>query len=1235
MMSQEETSMNEAVDVKSSSEAGNDSLPACQELESIRTHITETQYSDLEPLQANELSESQRDTVIEPLLNGSEHARTTFNKPGHARFGMPSQSPGTASTRAPRYVGRVNVSEVEPPMFSFAQAPKPTADYGRRIKPNNVHMSGHVEVSSAALEALSNHPIVDRHTNLPQPKLPEGFSEPVVSQQISSITKELPNHDLDAKIPEQKILYSNENGSKAQQKNSIDGSVHKEIIKTIVCSEVQEIEDRVHNIFPLPQASSEMLPSRRTQIPDCDQGVRGQDLLGDQTEKPPLPAIACLVATRSHPVKPDALKGISDNKPKVVKHRRKPRNSRPLHDQDTPAKRPLSESMPTEEDLLQILLYRNQQEKKSRDVAKAVQQAREAELQNIKQAYELLRSQMEDVSKREKTQQAELAKYEKVLPGWKIKARKLEDYLKGLTNDHHTLRDDAQAIQRQQFLLQTDKANIVTDVKEACSAIGLHTTGSTKILSETRHHIDLLNQRHDAQALRAQEVAKLLEAEQERNQRLEQEVSKISLNQQRMTELLHTQRLELMEKLNEILTTSSAVVVSKPSDDQACTRNMLDQCIKVLQEFKTTEHVEPDHVERLDASIKGYAEHLNTGLQRLAETSQSACHKQLKLNGQIQKQLDVLKTCIKTEQGLSEQILDLREIKATMKERMHASETSLAEARQTIIGLQGKQQHLNTEISTLRAETRLLQARPIHDPATIDHVRKIESRNTDLETTLVRKDEELSEREHQVQRLDEEAIAKQKLIDGLISQIDEAKVAIRVLEKQKAGCEKQADIKYEGLKSQLLEAANAERSILTNANSIKMEKLQRQKNTADTRAAKMEEEVGRLRAGKDTESKRHGELQKELGSLNVQIQSKNQELREFEEKFRTTKENLLAQIQKSKDERLRLDRHIVETDILLAANISESQSKNEENLLRINVACRAYNNQADTQIDIDNGIDFLIRMLMQAKEPPRTPALDEPSSQGATQQPVPSGGLRKESIVVCKEGPNGLLHDGSTLTSQRRRDGPTDTFVTHRSRDEVVFQESQSQETTICRNLTTTRFRGNHEGNSRSSLRTPTHRLEDLLKSPLLASIARTHNQSILSSPHWSSAELLPPTPIPSLKGPTNRNQLALKSQRRPMSSIDTATTGVEAQSTRALYDGKPHQPSVPPRKFKRSAADFGMTPRVAPAKRRTSGIETMGLGPIIPDSQSPSKIPANNKGRKSRRQVSLDKYAVRFHEVR
>ena len=382
-------------------------------------------------------------------------------------------------------------------------------------------------------------------------------------------------------------------------------------------------------------------------------------------------------------------------------------------------------------------------------------------------------------------------------------------------------------------------------------------------------------------------------------------------------------------------------------------------------------------------------------------------------------------------------------------------------------------------------------------------------------------------------------------------------------------------------------------------------------------------------------SKRLGELQKELCSLQTQIQSRSKALHDLDERFQAMEEKLLAQIQKHKEDKLKLDHHIVETNTRLAVSLSEAKSRDEKNLSRINAACRKYNPIASVQNDFDLALDTIIQLLTEPKEPPRTPLLKGISSQGISsrgivQQLVSSNRLRERIPVASEDELSGQKLDEFTFTSQSRQNGPLDLRTSRQSQSEVVVQESQIQKSTVYNSFTTTKSSRATEPNKRISLHTLTKESENPLETSLFDDIDQAHCQSFVPSPRWDSAELSPPTPIPFSIRAGNHSQLASTTGSQPTIFARTIT-GLEDQSVGAAYGPTTAQKArVLSHKIKRSAADFGMTPRAIPAKRRISGLETQGLGPIIPDSQSPSKsmrTQADNKARKSRRQTQLGMY--------
>ena len=214
----------------------------------------------------------------------------------------------------------------------------------------------------------------------------------------------------------------------------------------------------------------------------------------------------------------------------------------------------------------------------------------------------------------------------------------------------------------------------------------------------------------------------------------------------------------------------------------------------------------------------------------------------------MQKQLEELTTTIKGEHRFSEQLIDLHEVKATLKERAQAGEAALTEARQMVIGLQGREQLLIQEVAGLRAEVSALLERPKENPEANARLRQTEALNTEMQAEIARLLSETSMYAEKLNQGSETITGLQDQMSGLESQLVAVKGANVLLEKQKSGCEAQAQAKYENLKTQLLEATNAERAILTEELSKISQQMQRKKEAAENKAKSLDEELGMLKA---------------------------------------------------------------------------------------------------------------------------------------------------------------------------------------------------------------------------------------------------------------------------------------------------------------------------------------------------------------------------------------------------
>ena len=105
-------------------------------------------------------------------------------------------------------------------------------------------------------------------------------------------------------------------------------------------------------------------------------------------------------------------------------------------------------------------------------------------------------------------------------------------------------------------------------------------------------------------------------------------------------------------------------------------------------------------------------------------------------------QLTALSDSINTEHTLSEQINDLREIRATLKEQLHGTDTELQKARLELIRLQEKDSDQVSKIANLEYASNNRQ--PVEDFQTIFRIQELDGLNKDLQKDITAKDMENS-----------------------------------------------------------------------------------------------------------------------------------------------------------------------------------------------------------------------------------------------------------------------------------------------------------------------------------------------------------------------------------------------------------------------------------------------------------------------------------------------------------
>ncbi len=263
---------------------------------------------------------------------------------------------------------------------------------------------------------------------------------------------------------------------------------------------------------------------------------------------------------------------------RVTKTRRRKQSSIPIRGPHH------SHNSPTEEDLLNVLLYKRKQAALEREKIEEIQQAKDAELQRSIEAANELYAQLQDVSQRCSDKEAELSKIKACKPGWENKLKKLSDYVKGLTNDHNKLRDDAKLIREQQTSVLQDKNDLFGTLREVYQVTLEGNARSNQAVIDSRHDLEMLEQQMQHLQIKLREEETLLVSERLRSNHLEEQISAFQTGRVDLQNLFAEHREAITQKICDSLNAvfeHIQVTSSRASKDDM--RPILERCLTLIE----------------------------------------------------------------------------------------------------------------------------------------------------------------------------------------------------------------------------------------------------------------------------------------------------------------------------------------------------------------------------------------------------------------------------------------------------------------------------------------------------------------------------------------------------------------------------------------------------------------------------------------------------------------------------
>lgn len=239
----------------------------------------------------------------------------------------------------------------------------------------------------------------------------------------------------------------------------------------------------------------------------------------------------------------------------------------------------------------------------------------------------------------------------------------------------------------------------------------------------------------------------------------------------------------------------------------------------------------------------------------------------------MQDQLCTFGGNLSSEHALSEQISDLREVRATVRERLHATETSLAEARNEVAALQFNNQEQSRRIVTLETIATRAQSQPAETPQTLLRIQELESQNRNLESEIVTLRKEAADISSQFQQSSTDAREVNERLAATQEELEAANRRTVRLQEEKSTSERQAVFEQEQLRKELSTTANMQLEYMKDEHMETIQQVRLEKFSAEEKLKNVTKQLNALKVENQKSEKEVGSLKEALSRKEAAIGS--------------------------------------------------------------------------------------------------------------------------------------------------------------------------------------------------------------------------------------------------------------------------------------------------------------------------------------------------------------------------
>ncbi|KAI4170689.1 MAG: hypothetical protein LQ343_004787 [Gyalolechia ehrenbergii] len=527
---------------------------------------------------------------------------------------------------------------------------------------------------------------------------------------------------------------------------------------------------------------------------------------------------------------------------KVRKRPQRPRNkSSSLSDIADTGSKDNSDIDP--EELLKALKIHYQYQKQQRHQTRAREQGRDRDIQDLQTISQALHEQLQETEARVAGQEQELTKYRRLVPQCKDRLTKLGNFLRGLSNDHTRLRDIGDTIETEQKSLRAQKDSMDNMLKDTVRAMEDERVRYRERILEHRQVAKMLEQALNTRSLDLLNENSRLRAEQGRNATLQEHLVESTSRYEDLAAKLVQDGRALGSKIGDLRGLFQATACNSQPVDQVHLNKKLDECLRLLKDSPHGQFGTPDIVEKLDLSNKEYAASLSQLISACGNSAEATTQLGSQLKIQLEAKFEKLISIIETGHPLREQIMDLREMRATVAEQLKATEASLVKSRLRVAASENKEQMHLQKISTLEAVINTLRNQPPESPLSALRLHEAEKQSAQFRDQLSICQSQLEIMKADVDTKCHEASDLHGLLESAKADLAEQKAKTEIIISEKQAIQHQAVQNEEIIRAELSQTCTNEISRSTHKFLNEIQGLRHQLSTMEE---KLKTEKGRV-----------------------------------------------------------------------------------------------------------------------------------------------------------------------------------------------------------------------------------------------------------------------------------------------------------------------------------------------------------------------------------------------------